>query len=59
MMVESSPDVVVVGAGVIGLSCGWQAAAAGLSVVVIDPHPGHGATWAAAGMLAPAGERCV
>jgi glycine oxidase len=56
MMVESSPDVVVVGAGVIGLSCGWQAAAAGLSVVVIDPHPGHGATWAAAGMLAPAGE---
>lgn len=49
-------DVVVVGGGVIGLSAAWQAAMAGLSVTVVDPHPGRGATWAAAGMLGPVGE---
>jgi glycine oxidase len=49
-------DVVVVGGGVIGLSIAWKAAAAGSAVVVVDPRPGHGATWAAAGMLGPVGE---
>ncbi|HEV3264912.1 MAG TPA: glycine oxidase ThiO [Acidimicrobiales bacterium] len=49
-------DAVVVGGGVIGLSIAWRAAAAGLAVAVVDPRPGHGATWAAAGMLGPVGE---
>ncbi len=49
-------DVVVVGGGVIGLSVAWSAAASGRSVAVVDPEPGRGATWAAAGMLAPVAE---
>ncbi len=49
-------DVVVVGGGVIGLSVAWRAAASGRSVTVVDPEPGRGATWAAAGMLAPVAE---
>ena len=49
-------DALVVGGGVIGLSIAWRAAAAGLAVAVVDPRPGHGATWAAAGMLGPVGE---
>ncbi|HWD51953.1 MAG TPA: FAD-dependent oxidoreductase, partial [Acidimicrobiales bacterium] len=49
-------DAVVVGGGVIGLSIAWRAAAAGLAVAVVDPRPGRGATWAAAGMLGPVGE---
>ena len=34
----------------------WSAAASGRSVAVVDPEPGRGATWAAAGMLAPVAE---
>jgi glycine oxidase len=49
-------DAVVVGGGVIGLSVAWRAAEAGLGVVVVDPSPGRGSTWAAAGMLAPVAE---
>jgi glycine oxidase len=49
-------DVAVVGAGVIGLSVAWRAAVEGLSVVVCDPEPWSGASWAAAGMLAPSTE---
>src|SRR5580704_16570293 len=49
-------DVVVVGGGVIGLAVAWEAARAGMVVTVADPLPGRGATWAAAGMLAPVGE---
>ncbi len=52
----ASADVVVVGGGVIGLSAAWEAAQRGLSVVVVDPEPGHGAAWVAAGMLAPVTE---
>jgi len=56
-MEEPGPvEVVVVGGGVIGLSVAWRAAAVGATVVVVDPSPGRGATWAAAGMLAPVGE---
>jgi glycine oxidase len=51
-----SPDVVVVGAGVVGLSVAWRLASDGASVVVCDPCPGEGASWAAAGMLAPVAE---
>ncbi len=49
-------DLVVVGAGVIGLSCAWRAAAAGRTVTVLDPAPGSGASWVAGGMLAPVTE---
>ena len=44
--------VVVVGAGVAGLSIGWRLLQAGCTVTILDrTQPGHGATWAAAGML--------
>lgn len=49
-------DVIIVGAGVIGLGIAWRAAQRGLAVTVVDPSPGSGATWTAAGMLAPATE---
>ena len=49
-------DAVVVGGGVIGLSAAWLAARRGLVVVVVDPAPGRGASWVAAGMLAPVTE---
>lgn len=49
-------DVVVLGGGVIGLSVAWRSAQRGLSVVVVDPAPGSGASGTAAGMLAPVTE---
>ncbi len=52
----TSPDVVVVGGGAIGLATAWRAAGAGLRVTVVDPGDGTGASWAAAGMLAPISE---
>lgn len=45
-------DVAVVGGGVIGLAAAWRVAADGATVALVDPQPGRGATWAAAGMLA-------
>ncbi|GIU91597.1 MAG: glycine oxidase ThiO [Acidimicrobiia bacterium] len=48
--------VVVVGGGVIGLAVGWRCAQQGWQTAVVDPHPGRGASWAAAGMLAPVSE---
>ena len=52
-MSNDRPHVAIVGAGVIGLASAWQAARAGWHVTLVDPHPMHGASWAAAGMLAP------
>jgi glycine oxidase len=49
-------DVVVAGAGLIGLSVAWRSAQRGLSVTVVDDAPGTGASYAAAGMLAPVTE---
>ncbi len=49
-------DVIVIGGGVIGLSVAWRSAGLGATVTVVDPLPGRGAGWAAAGMLAPVGE---
>jgi glycine oxidase len=49
-------DVIIVGAGVIGLGIAWRAAQRGLAVTLVDPAPGSGATRTAAGMLAPATE---
>jgi glycine oxidase len=54
--VSESPDVLIIGGGLIGLAIAWRASALGLRVTVIDPHPGEGASWAAAGMLAPVSE---
>jgi glycine oxidase len=51
-----TPDVVVAGGGLIGLSVAWRAAQQGLSVTVVDDAPGGGASRAAAGMLAPVSE---
>ena len=50
-------DALVIGAGVVGLACAWRAAAAGLSVCVLErDRPAAGASGVAAGMLAPVGE---
>ena len=55
-MLTISADVVVAGAGVIGTAIAWQAASAGLDVVVVDPGCGEAASLVAAGMLAPVSE---
>ncbi len=49
-------DVVVVGAGIIGLTSAFRLVQAGHSVTLIDPQPASGATFAAAGMIAANGE---
>lgn len=51
-----APEVVIVGAGVIGLSAAWRLATCGVRVAICDPAAGRGASWAAAGMLAPVSE---
>ena len=56
MTSQAAGDVVVVGGGVVGLGVAWRAAQAGMAVTVVDPAPGRGASWAAAGMLAPVTE---
>jgi glycine oxidase len=49
--------VVIIGAGVAGLAIGWRLLQADCSVIILDrAQPGHGATWAAAGMLAVTAE---
>lgn len=53
----AKPRVAIVGAGVCGLGIGWRLAAAGCAVDVFDRgEAGHGASWAAAGMLAACAE---
>lgn len=48
------PDVVLIGAGVIGLSIAEELAAHGQSVLVLDQGmPGKESSWAGAGMLPP------
>ena len=49
------PDVIIVGAGVIGLSIAWELASRGSKVTVVDKQqPGKEASWAGAGILPPA-----
>src|SRR5580692_7261372 len=50
-------QVHVVGGGVIGLACAWELSRNGHDVTVVSPTPGRdGASWVAAGMLAPVTE---
>ena len=52
-----SYDAVIVGGGIVGLSCAWRAARRGARVTVVErSQPPAGATRVAAGMLAPVGE---
>lgn len=51
-----TPDTIVVGAGVAGLTAAWNLHKAGQSVTVVDPTPGMGASRAAAGMIAAVSE---
>jgi glycine oxidase len=53
---QSGADLVVAGAGLIGLSCALEAARSGLEVVVADAGAGERASEVAAGMSAPVGE---
>jgi glycine oxidase len=51
------PKTVIIGAGVMGLGIAWRLAQAGCPVTLYDRgEAGHGASWAAAGMLAAAVE---
>lgn len=50
-------DSIIVGAGIIGLGIAWRASQLGMSVLVLDrADPPQGASWVAAGMLAPVTE---
>jgi glycine oxidase len=52
--VSAGGDVVVIGAGLIGLGIAHELAARGAAVVVLDAREAaRGASWAGAGMLAP------
>ena len=57
MSEQRSYDAVIVGGGVIGLSCAWRLARGGARVAVLErSRRPAGATRVAAGMLAPVGE---
>jgi glycine oxidase len=50
----SQPDVIIIGAGVVGCACAFELATAGARVSVFDVRRvGHGASQASAGVLAP------
>jgi glycine oxidase len=52
--VHAGADIVIVGAGVVGLSIAWALRHSGAKVVVVDrQRPGQGASWAGGGILWP------
>jgi glycine oxidase len=53
---SASRSVLVVGAGIVGLTSACRLARRGHAVTLFDPQPARGATWAAAGMIAPSAE---
>jgi glycine oxidase len=55
-MGQYTADVVVIGAGTIGTAVAWRCAQRGMSVTLVDPDPGRGAWYTAAGMLSPVTE---
>ena len=51
---QKSWDVIIVGAGIIGMSIAWKLAQKKLEVLVLERNePGREASYASAGMLAP------
>ena len=53
---QAAPEVLIIGGGAIGLTAAFELVQRGRTVRIIDPSPGRGALWVAAGMLAPASE---
>lgn len=49
-------QIVIIGAGVVGLATAWRTAAGGAAVTLVDPAPASGASSVAAGMLTPVSE---
>ncbi len=53
----ANKKIIIIGGGVIGLGIGWQLAKSGAAVTIYErAQAGRGASWAAAGMLAPLAE---
>ena len=46
-------NVTIIGGGLVGLGIAWRCASRGAAVTIVDPAPTTGASWVAAGMLAP------
>ena len=50
-------DTLIIGGGIVGLGIGWKLAQRGESVTILERGAaGREASWAAAGLLAPATE---
>ncbi|GGV05209.1 glycine oxidase ThiO [Actinomadura cremea] len=49
-------EIVVIGAGIVGLAAAWRTASRGGAVTLVDPEPASGATSVAAGMITPVSE---
>lgn len=49
----AKPETVIIGGGVIGLACAFVLALDDNAVTVVDPFVGRGASYVAAGMIAP------
>ncbi len=57
MAIRTTPDVLVIGAGIVGASVAWRLGQQGLSVTMVDAGEFSGeSSRAGAGMLAPGGE---
>jgi glycine oxidase len=57
---DSTYDLAIAGAGIMGLACAWESARRGLSVLVFDPEAtGAQASWAAAGILVTRDARVI
>ncbi|MDA1231975.1 MAG: glycine oxidase ThiO [Planctomycetota bacterium] len=59
-MPEIHPDILIVGAGVVGLTTALKLAERGVLVTLLDQqHVGREASWAGAGMLPPGNLKCA
>ena len=56
LVTSTHRDALVVGGGIIGATSAFRLAHAGWRVTLFDPAPGSGASYAAAGMIAPNAE---
>jgi len=59
--VSASPDVVIVGAGIIGAACAYELAGAGARVTVLERGGGwgEGCSWGNAGLIVPSHARPI